>query len=363
MMAKNESDYKNDGWMPLNFKTGLNVKLAKESAMATGAFPVGLPARKVERKGKYLNDLEWFKYISDKAKRPFPVDYPTINVDGGMINNEPFERVSEIILKETGYDKESGTYKGDDYKKYDKFIGTVLMIDPFPSEEKTFDKSDDLATVIGNTLSALMNQSRIKPTTLIAAMNSDNASQFLIAPVRYAEKDGIKETIEGKYAIACGSLGGFGGFIKKEFRIHDYFLGRMNCEKFLRDHFTVPYDTSNPIFKNGYAGVVNKKDFRSKNEKDRGLQIIPIFTTIKSKGYMPTFTNGKQYPSVSKDFIHSYRNLIKVRVEKVLLNIAEYSKTQRALLWVGAKVVINGKIADAVLDKIIDSLHEHKLLK
>lgn len=364
MMAEEEGEYKKDGWIPLNFKTGLNAELAKNSAMATGAFPVGLPARKVEREGKYLNDLEWFKHITakHKANSPFPAKYSTINVDGGMINNEPFERVSEIILNETEHDKESGDNKND-YKKYDTFRGTVLMIDPFPSEEDTFKNSDDLTSVIGNTLSALMNQSCIKPSTLIDAMESDNTSQFLIAPVRYDMKDGKEEVTEGAYAIACGSLGGFGGFISKEFRIHDYFLGRMNCEKFLRDHFTVRSDTTNSIFVNGYAGVTNKEKFMSKNEKDKGFQIIPIFTTESSKGYMPTFANEKQYPSVSESFVYSYRKMIKGRVEKVLFNIAEYSRTQKFLLWAGAKLLLNGKIADAVLDTIIKSLIDHKLLK
>lgn len=293
MLTENESEYKKDGWMPLNFKSGLNVKLAKDSAIATGAFPVGFPAKTIVREGKYLNDHQWFKFITEKARKPFSESYSSINVDGGMINNEPFEKLSEIILEENSYSEKGGDYSGEDYKDFEKFRGTVTMIDPFPSDDKQFNNSDALSTVMSNTLSALLDQSRLKPLTLIDALDDDNAAQFLIAPVRYYLENGEKIPIEGKNAIACGSLGGFGGFISKEFRVHDYFLGRMNCEKFLRDYFTVPADTKNPIFKDGYENLPNKEKFMS---NDGRLQIIPIFTEAQPHGYMPTFANGTQYP-------------------------------------------------------------------
>jgi hypothetical protein len=46
---------------------------------------------------------------------------------------------------------------------------------------------------------------------------------------------------EQTYTIACGSLGGFGGFLARDFREHDFFLGRRNCQWFLRNHFALPY--------------------------------------------------------------------------------------------------------------------------
>lgn len=99
-MAETEMDYKNDGWIPLNFKTGLNAQLAKDAAMATGAFPIGLKSRVISRRKRYLNDLSWFHDITKRAGNRFETDpYVTMNVDGGMINNEPFERVFEELKK------------------------------------------------------------------------------------------------------------------------------------------------------------------------------------------------------------------------------------------------------------------------
>lgn len=241
------------------------------------------------------------------------------------------------------------------------FRSTVLMIDPFPNETETnnFDENSKLTKILGDTLSAMIDQSRVKPSELIQALSPDNYNQFLISPVRYVVNPPGKELkIEGKKAIACGDLGGFSGFISKEFRIHDYFLGRANCERFLRHYFTVPADTSNSIFANGYKDV-DKNKFLS---KDGELPIIPIFTEEKGL-YMPVFSNGKTWPTVSDNYILSYRKKLKKRIEKVLFNISEYSRTQRFLLWIGAKILINAKLADAVIHSVRSSLIEHRLLK
>lgn len=356
-LCASENDYTNDGWIPLNFKTNLNVDVVKNAAMATGAFPVGLKARILSRGMKYMNDLEWFKHITRDANNPFKKDpYNTVNVDGGMINNEPFDKIRELLLGSIT------PQKLQDVQDYDKFDSTVLMIDPFPSETEKFDDSTKLTTIIGNTLGVLVGQARLKSSLLIDAMDSKKAGQFLIAPVRYEKKvRGEEISIEGKKAIACGPLDGFGGFISKEFRIHDYFLGRANCEKFLRDHFTVPQNTTNKIFMNGYSGITDKTQFTSKT--DGGLQIIPIFTERRPSLYMPKFSNGKEYPAVTFNEISSYRKMLKARAEKVILNISKYSRTQRVLLWIGAKIVLNAKIADAVIDSVIESLEEHKLIR
>ncbi len=355
-LVEDENEYKGDGFIPLNFGKKLNSELAKNAAMATGAFPLGLKAREVNRKGEYLNDLDWFKYITKDAGRPFPNgEYNTINVDGGLINNEPFEQLRKILITETQQKDPK------EYQHYDTFKSTVLMVDPFPSEPGEFMGTTALKSVLGNTLSAMIDQSRVKPSTLIETMDSNNAGQFLIAPVRYYTEGTKEESVEGPLAIACGSLDGFGGFISKEFRIHDYFLGRANCEKFLMDHFTIPKDSSNPIFKEGYANVSDIEKFTSKS--DNGLQIIPVFSPRKIEGYMPVFNNGRKFPGVSESQILDYRKMIKKRVEKIILNLSENTRTQKVLLWIGAKVVLNKKLSDAALSTILESLKKHKLLE
>ena len=360
-LCNTEDDYDNDGWIPLNFKTKLNTETAKQAAMATGAFPVGLKARELSRSNKYMNDLDWFNYITKDAQNPFKNEpYTTVNVDGGMINNEPFDKVRELLMQETNLKVTEGMDPEDlnEIQDHNKFKSTVIMIDPFPSEPGDFDKSTEMMTIIKNTIGAMIGQARVKSSVLIDAMNPKEAGQYLISPVRYDKTGGTEKKIEGKKAIACGSLGGFGGFISKEFRIHDFFLGRANCEIFLREYFTIPINNTNEIFTNGYSGVPDNL-FKSKDGK---LQIIPIFTE-KSEAYIPKFSNEKKWPSVSNTYVESHRSMIKSRVHKILLNMAEYSNADRVKLWIGAKVFLNGKIAKSVINSVIESLEDHELIK
>jgi predicted acylesterase/phospholipase RssA len=354
-LAASELDYSNDGWIPLNFKTQLNAELARQAAMATGAFPLGLKARTLSRKSQHMNDLSWLFHITKSAKNPFPnQNYHSVHVDGGMINNEPFDKIRELLCQETGQSPEQA-------QDYQEFKSTVLMIDPFPSEPGQFNSSTDLLNIMGNTLGAMLGQARLKDSTLIDAMDSSKAGQFLIAPVRHRPTSQGGEAIEGKKAIACGALGGFGGFISKEFRIHDYFLGRANCEIFLRHHFTVPQHSSNPIFQEGYAHIEDKQRFTSRT--DGGMQIIPIFSEPQAGPYMPQFANGERWPSIAPQQLRGYRSKIKARVQKTLFHLLNLSPMQRFLLWIGAKVVLNGKIADSLLSTVQKSLQDQGLLQ
>jgi hypothetical protein len=343
-LANTASNYGDDGWIPLNFRNGLHTDLAQQAAMGTGGFPIGLKARTFSREAAYVNDNPWFAYITKEAQQPITRDpYTTVNVDGGMINNEPFERVRELLLCETG-----GTQK--EMQHHASCKSTVLLIDPFPSEQGTFNDGVTIPGIIGRTLGAVLGQARIKPSDLVEAMDNHNHGQFLIAPVRYDKTSGVEKPIEGSKAIACGGLEGFAGFISKEFRIHDYFLGRANCEKFLRDHFTVPKDTTNQIFREGYAGVEDLTAFISKSGQ---LQIIPLFTEAQPEAYMPIFANGQIWPTVDRQAFLAHKSLMKKRVEKVLLNLTDYTRSQRLLVWLAGKLGVNGKVVDEIVKLVI----------
>lgn len=352
VMNNEGNQYKNDGWIPLDFYSNLNIDLAKQAAMATGAFPVGLKARPFTRNKNFIDDLSWLKDVTDF----FPVQndpHTTTNIDGGLINNEPFEKVRELLNVASGE-------KGKSYQKYDIFKSTVLMIDPFPSESNPFNPDDAIGNVIGNTLSSMIDHLRVKPATLIDALDSDKAGQFLISPTRTIVIHGVPKKVHASKAIACGTLGGFGGFLHKEFRIHDYFLGRANCEKFLRDYFTVPLDTNNPIFVEGYQGI-DSTQFRSL--EDNSLQIIPIFTKRQPSMPMPIFSCGLNWPIRTERDIDVFDKPLRKRVEAILFNLTEYSTLEKGLLWAGAKILLNGKLSGVALNTIKKSLRDNSLLE
>ncbi|HET7899167.1 MAG TPA: hypothetical protein VFL47_15885, partial [Flavisolibacter sp.] len=355
-----------EGWIPLDFKTGQNMEVARDAAMATGAFPVGLRSRELKRDTALVNKMPWSRDITDL----FPVkgiDWETQNVDGGVINNEPFERVRDVLNNITGEDKREDEKGRKVFNNENLFQSTVLLIDPFPSKPPgRFKKSQKLFDVIGFTFGAMMEQMRAKPVQLSNAMDDTCSGQFLIAPSRRLPKlEGGEKDAAGDEAIACGALGGFGGFLNKEFRIHDYFLGRFNCEMFLRNYFTVSESAlaNNPIFRDGYAGV-DRELFASKSKKGQ-YQIIPLFTPHPPPNVlpMPAFSSGSNWPVISEAQINAFEPAMRKRVQALLFNAVKLKGIQKPLLWIGAKVVLNNLFTKRAMDTIKKSLVEQELMR
>lgn len=355
----NTTKYNNDGWMPLCFKTNTNTSIAKDAAMATGAFPIGLKSRILKRtketitQNPWLNQTKLTDHINDTS-----LVY-TQNVDGGLINNEPFEKVKQLLSEITNQSSI------EDQNSFDLFKSAVLMIDPFPSElPSTFNINQQLFPTIGYTLNAMTQQMRAKPAPLIDAMSPLMSGQFLIAPTRpVLSGDDIGKKIEGSKAIACGAFDGFSGFMNKEFRIHDYYLGRYNCEMFLRNYFTIPAANlkSHPIFSKGYDGVDLKK---FKSFHNDSYQIIPIFKPIKA-GYfpMPVFSSGNHWPTLTTEKLNSYELAIKKRIELLLMYAFPISGFWRVIVMIVAKFFLNKKITNYLIGFIKKMLEKHALIK
>jgi predicted acylesterase/phospholipase RssA len=353
-LTENAIDGHNNGWMPLDLKNNINTDIAADAAMATGAFPVGLQSRLVQRDAKYINNNPWLSdYLTNT---PIDVgDYQTLNVDGGMINNEPFDKVRSVLNDLTG---ESSI----DYNNFNKFVSTVLMIEPFPTQPpKPISKSRALSNVISLTLSSMLSQMRSKAVNIKDAMDEDCAGQYLITPSRRVDMpDGTSEDLTGELAIACGALSGFSGFLNKEFRVHDYFLGRHNCKIFLRDYFTIPAKAlkTNPIFKEGYA----QADLaRFKSTYDDSYQIIPVFEQeIKFPDIK--FSSGTNWPTLKEEDIDQFSGGLKDRIQTIMLTMADFGWLTRSLLWIGAKVILNRMVTNKIMVVIKEELKTWKLL-
>lgn len=363
-----KGDNKNDGWINLDFFTGENVESAKEAAMATGAFPVLLKSRIVRRKAKEVNAMKWMDFVDPVSGD----EYVTQNVDGGLLNNEPFDKVRFVLNEITGQKDPVANNDPDQFKS------TILLVDPFPSEKPSDFKIDtNLLKTFGYTVDCLIGQGRAKPGDLAKSVNPFLAGQFLIAPSRRVPCEGAQEKqIQGERAIASAALNGFGGFINKEFRVHDYFLGRYNCEIMLRDYFVIPESSlgKNQIFKEGYAGVdkskfcVIKKEKQIVNGKETEVEkkyypIIPVFTERTGKFPIPVFSSGTNWPAISAKEVKRFQPLIRKRTQAVFLNLLEVNWIKTVLLWIGSKVVLNRLVTKNIIEKILKELEEHKLIR
>lgn len=83
---------------------------------------------------------------------------------------------------------------------------------------------------------------RVRVSELAPAVDERDFSRFVVAPLRRIPRRDkqSKQPPPERFPIACGLLGGFGGFLDESFRAHDFQLGRRNCQRFLQDAFLVP---------------------------------------------------------------------------------------------------------------------------
>lgn len=124
------------------------------------------------------------------------------------------------------------------------------MVAPFPEPPNFLpvgSPSPALTAIVRALLPALLNQARFRASDLAPAVDGRDFSRFLIAPLRRVPRIEAPATVEARvplerYAIACGLLGGLGGFLDERFRAHDFQLGRRNCQQFLSKRFAAAAD-------------------------------------------------------------------------------------------------------------------------
>lgn len=331
------------GWIPLNLSKGVNTTLLQQAIMATSAFPLVLKPVTMKRPRKFIQDNHWLNQqglLLDSSS-----DHLSLQVDGGLMNNEPFEKVREMLQKKAGgSDSQSATRDS-----FSSFTHTVLMIDPFPDSTGFIDSdSTSFTGVAKQILFAMMHQMKAKPLPIADMMNKEKAGQFLIAPVRY--QGSPKERIEGEKAIASGSLQGFGGFLCKSFREHDYALGQYNCLRFLQNHFTVPLKQfhQHPLFSSGYAGI-DLESFLCEHKES--VQMIPLFKMFKPE---------PQWPATPTDFIKELRPAIQKR-SAAILSVVSNHWFRKPLLQLSGHLFVNRYIANTLLRQMHTALKAHQL--
>ena len=217
--------------------------LLHQAVLATGAFPIGLQARVLARAFddylanspvEFLNERNELEVVDPHVEHP-PRRYDFVAVDGGVINNEPFEIARRYLA--------DGKPRNE--RNADQATKAMILVDPFPNHA-TLPEGPGLndlrlTHVVPGFLGTLVDQARFKPQELALAQNDRVFSRFAIVPSRPTERDPTP-----KYPIACGILGGFGGFLHHSFRRHDYLLGRRNAQAFLRWNFVLA--ESNDLF-------------------------------------------------------------------------------------------------------------------
>ncbi len=228
--------------------------ILQTAAMATGAFPIFLAPRILNRSVAEYTPPLWEPITSALVGTPPPIkpNFPqqtpehleTLNVDGGITNNDPFNYAHDHLanLRPQLSDRKAAVKALDADR-------AVISVAPFPTTAR-FDVSykpaehSSVFSVLGKLASALISQSRFFGESLDQVMKGATFDRFVIAPsdhelaTQYEKADPQNQPP----ALQCATLSAFGGFFNRGFRAHDYALGRRNCQKFLTDSFVLPED-------------------------------------------------------------------------------------------------------------------------
>ena len=243
--------------LPLDNLQDEKWNLLRLAAKATGAFPIFLAPRIIARNKAEYGIPRW-QSINPAARQDDPIPpswppgtpdpFPTLNVDGGVIDNDPFKLAHDYLASLNA--KRGLAKRNENPRDLDRANAGVITVAPFPATS-SFDPGaagSDGAVVKGpgNLASVFITQSRFFGESLALIMNPRNASRFLVAP--------SDNTLPPeKAALQCASLGAFGGFFDRKFRAHDFMLGRRNCQWFLRTQFALT--EANTVVADGLRGL------------------------------------------------------------------------------------------------------------
>lgn len=353
-------------WADFSGPSPLKDKL-KQSALASSAFPVGLAPRMLSHEIDLQPD--WYSARSWPIPSPHSCDphvcvtstqipakwgsapqkfsYSFQCVDGGVMDNEPFELARKQLAGRDGRNERDG----------EKARKAVLMIDPFPSDagfDSKYQAAPDVLSAAFRLFGALKQQARFKPEELMLAAHEDVASRYMISPSRDGQA----------FPIACGSLGGFGGFLKRAFREHDYFLARRNAQKFFDQHFVLP--ENNPLFEQWSpaqrARYCVKDEQQQPVHKDgqRLLPIIPLMGAAKAECAAPA------WPQYDAEDLARLLAQAELRTDAVISRLLDQYLQKNVFLRLLSKFVARRKRGDLVarLGKAIsEELAEMQLMR
>ena len=253
------------------------------TSLASGAFPVGLRPRAVDRNKSDYTDIHLPIQNADGAPVAISPSWPAqpdeqyrfLSVDGGCLNNEPLQ-LARVEL--------SGSALARNERDGLKANRAILMIDPFVGPNNPGPSSveqNPLHLAVFKLLAAYVQQSRFSAEDIELANRADVYSRFMIAPKRPVPPllQASYPEAEGQW-IASGALGGFGGFLHREFRKHDFLLGRHNCQQFLATRFTLP--AGNDLFADWRDNAALRGRYRvpGKAGEPEQLPIIPLVGSL-----------------------------------------------------------------------------------
>jgi len=288
------------------------------AALASGAFPVGLAPRLLSYEARNYIDRKlpinlqpgvFVKPCFPDSLKDESARFAFQTLDGGIVNNNPFDYAQYALF---------GGPPTEEHKKAGD--RAIVMVAPFPDPPKFLPENapkPGIAAILRALYPALVNQARFRISELAPAVDGRDYSRFLISPRRRIPRtvrpnDSAERAPEERFAIACGLLGGFGGFLDKSFRAHDFQLGRRNCQLFLAESFTVQAN-----------GIVQGR--RADNGE---VPVVPLVGSAAEPTPLP------RWPQLERDVLARLEQKMQARLDAVVPAFIDGQTRNRRLRFV-----------------------------
>lgn len=346
------------------------------TGLATGACPGLLAPRRLRRTMAEYKEREWptaaRRVGCDAQVRKVPPDFrrpirgrsefDVVAVDGGLNDNEPLKLARRILDGGLHHPREGPLDRA------------MIAIAPFP-DLPTFTiprpppGGPTFLTTLAGALAGLVNQSRFDPEVAIVDRNPAAWNRYIIS----AKRDDVPEAPIRSH-LAGGSVGGLGDFLAREFRAHDFQLGRRNCQQFLRDVFALPEREvdENPLLGPGWTREARQLHRFARGEDGRRrppgsgpaagdvacLPIVPLCGTAAREVLQ------MDWPRYDPARLDALRSQLEERTHAVIRCLIDRNITGRLqrLVLRGASKFLRRRLADKIIQGVAKDLRDRGLL-
>jgi predicted acylesterase/phospholipase RssA len=306
------------------------------ASVASSAFPcVFSPvtlSRHISQVGNPLVTLHpnWPPGMSDS--------YEYDAVDGAVFMVDPVEIVNQALQRSSDRDDSDPLPK-----TFSLADSSVILVDPFPNNVDLVDNTYSAGklsvwSALARLFGAMQDESRFQFDSLMAAVDANDASKFMIAP----SKSGVPA---GQSPLSTGALGGFAGVLHHDIRAHDFHLGRQNCQQFLKSTFTIPAVEAmqNPVFGAGASSYANGQGV---------IPIIPLCGTALEECPTP------QWPKFAQDEKQRLQGDVldktRFRLHAIITTFAyNFGVLKKPSFWLLTWNATIGKVIDIITDKLV----------
>jgi hypothetical protein len=267
--------------------------------------------------------------------------YAFTAVDGGTLNNDPVALVHRALAGLVGHNPQG---KSDATR-------AMLMIDPLSDAPQPISQIGlSMLSAIGGLEPLLVAGARYLTSDMSLFADKDVYSRFQLVPIRNSPA-GVP--LVGEAALAGDGLFAAGGWCAREYRLHDFLLGRQNMQAYLRGELLLAGD--NPLFakwsfddRANYVSDVHGVRVAITPEATPGSYYLPILPDKTDGGPLavPAWPVGVFNPD-------SIRGPLQDRLKAVIDKFVDDNTGGGVLPWLANMLIVPGiatYLANAVID-------------